>query len=58
MSEKNLQSMKKANWIDSDFTLELFEFTTGKERDREKAVEKSRSRTTDQREVDKSRKSS
>ena len=53
-----IESMKLDNWIDSDFTVELLQFVESKESDRQKAVEKARSRTTDQREVDKARKSS
>ena len=48
--------MKDSNWIDSSFEEELLEFTKANQVEKERAVQKARSKGGGQKEVDKERK--
>tara|TARA_X000001388_G_C2234809_1_gene124804 strand:- start:10922 stop:12955 length:2034 start_codon:yes stop_codon:yes gene_type:complete len=56
MKNKTIKVMKDSNWIDSSFEEELLEFTKANQVEKERAVQKARSKGGGQKEVDKERK--
>ena len=56
MKNKTIKLMEDQNWIDSSFKDELLEFTKANQVEKERAVQKARSKGGGQKEVDKARK--